>query len=204
MEPARKGGTNGPQAARRSREEVSDALTDATVALFAERGSGRVTVRDIAERAGVNATLVHRYFGSKQGLMRAAMERSQKRLASRIEEMPDVLDGAAAVVHATLQEREFIATLTRATLDGVFEGIPIDNPAMARLVERFEAEAVRRGAGRHEPRVVVACLSAATVGFALLGDFIRHGTGLADRPEEDVEALLVAVLKDVASLAFRA
>jgi hypothetical protein len=44
--------------------------------------------------------------------------------------------------------------------------------------------------------------TAATVGFALLGDFIRHGSGLADRPEEEVEALFVALLADVAGLAF--
>ena len=62
-------------------------------------------MREIATRAGVNATFVHRYFGSKQNLMRAAMQRAQERLASRIEEVPDIVEGAAAIVHATLQER---------------------------------------------------------------------------------------------------
>jgi TetR/AcrR family transcriptional regulator, repressor for neighboring sulfatase len=186
---------------RRSREDVSEALIDAAAALASERGSGHVTVRDIATRAGVNATLVHRYYGSKQNLMRAAMMRAQERLASRIEEVPEVVEGAAAIVHATLRERELIATLTRATLDGVFADIPADNPAMAILLERFQQEAADRGGGRHDPRIVVACLSAATVGYALLGDYIRHGTGLDDRPDDEVEALLVEVLRDVARLA---
>ena len=187
---------------RRSREDVSQALIDAAASLSAERGSGHVTVRDISTRAGVNATYVHRYFGSKQDLMRAAMSRSQERLAMRIEEVPDVVDGAAAIVHATLQEREFIATLTRATLDGVFEGIPSDNPAMTRLLDRFMQEAASRGGGgRHDPRIVVACLSAATAGYALLGEYIRHGTGLDDRSSDDVEASLVELLRDVARLA---
>ena len=66
---------------RRSREDVSEALIDAAAALASERGSGHVTVRDIATRAGVNATFVHRYYGSKQNLMRAAMKRAQERLA---------------------------------------------------------------------------------------------------------------------------
>ena len=49
----------GPQKRdRRSREEVSEALIDAAAALASERGSGHVTVRDIAARAGVNATFV--------------------------------------------------------------------------------------------------------------------------------------------------
>jgi AcrR family transcriptional regulator len=188
---------------RRSREVVSEALIEAAAALASERGSGHVTVRDIATRAGVNATFVHRYFGSKQNLMRAAMQHAQERLASRIEEVPDIVEGAAAIVHATLQERELIATLTRAALDGVLADVPAGNPAMAALVERFMRETAGRSSrGRHDPRVVVACLSAATVGYALLGDYIRLGTGLDDRPDDEVEALLVEVLRDVARLAF--
>jgi TetR/AcrR family transcriptional regulator, repressor for neighboring sulfatase len=189
---------------RRSRQDVSEALIDAAAALASERGSGHVTVRDIAARAGVNATFVHRYYGSKENLMRAAMMRAQERLASRIAEVPDVVEGAAAIVHATLAERELIATLARAALDGVFADIPVGNPAMAQLLQRFEREAAGRGTGgRHDPRVVVACLSAATVGYALLGDYIRHGTGLDSLPDDEVELELVEVLRDVARLAFR-
>lgn len=192
-----------PRRDRRSREDVSEALVDAAAALASERGSGHVTVRDIATRAGVNATFVHRYYGSKQNLMRAAVQRAQERLAMRIEAVPDVVEGAAAIVHATLLERELIATLTRAALDGVFADIPAGNPAMAQLVERFEREAAGRGSGgRHDPRVVVACLSAATVGYALLGDYIRHGTGLDSLTDDEVEVMLVEVLRDVARLAF--
>ena len=47
----------------------------------------------------------------------------------------------------------------------------------------------------------MACLSAATAGYALLGEYIRHGTGLDDRSDDDVEALLVQLLRDVARLA---
>jgi AcrR family transcriptional regulator len=183
---------------------VSEALLDAAAALASERGSGHVTVRGIASRAGVNATYVHRYYGSKQDLMRAAMRRAQERLADRIEDVPDVVEGAAAIVHATLQERELIATLTRAALDGGFDDSPAGNPAMALLLERFQREVAGRGdGGRHDPRIVVACLSAATVGYALLGDYIRQGTGLDGRPDDEVEGQLVDVLRDVARLAFR-
>jgi AcrR family transcriptional regulator len=188
---------------RRSREDVSQALIDAAAALFAERPSGRVTVRDIAARADVNPTFVHRYFGSKHDLMRAAMERAQRHVAASVDEMPDVVEGAAAVVHATLQEREFIAALARATLDGVFDGVPATSPAMTRLLERFRSE-LESGAvhGRHDPRVIVACLSSATAGYALLGRYIRHGVGLDTEPDERVEAAMVEVLRDVAKLAF--
>ncbi len=190
---------------RRSREEVSEALIEAAAALFAERQSGRVTVRDIAARADVNTTLVARYFGSKHNLVRAAMRRAQERVVARIEEMPDVVVGGPAVFHASLQEREFIAALARATLDGVFDDVPQDQPALGRLLERFQVELRRAGetAGRRDPRVIVACLASATMGYALFGGFVRHGLGLDGEPEERVEAAMVEVLQEVARLAFR-
>lgn len=48
-------------------------LLDAAAALFAERGFDRTTVRDIADRAGVNQALLFRYFGSKDGLFAEAL-----------------------------------------------------------------------------------------------------------------------------------
>ena len=39
--------------------------------MLADRGPREVTIRDVAERAGVNHALVHRYFGTKEDLFRA-------------------------------------------------------------------------------------------------------------------------------------
>jgi AcrR family transcriptional regulator len=189
---------------RRSREEVSEALIDAAASLLAERASGHVTVRDIAARADVNPTFVHRYFGSKRELMRAAMEQAQNRLVVEIDDMPDVIEGAAAVVHASLQEREFVAALARAVLDGVLDDQQSGRPAMNRLLAHFQAELESRGAGPHDPRLVVACLSAAVMGYALFGRYLRQGVGLDEEPDDQVEAALVELLRDVARLAFRA
>ncbi|MBD0711640.1 TetR family transcriptional regulator [Streptomyces sp. CBMA291] len=50
-------------------------MLDAARDLFAERGYEAATVRDIAERAGVNQALIFRYFGSKQGLLTKVVTR---------------------------------------------------------------------------------------------------------------------------------
>ncbi len=47
----------------------------------------------------------------------------------------------------------------------------------------------------------VACLASRTMGNALLGNVIRHATGLEDRPPEELEAEMVEVLQDVGRLA---
>ena len=188
---------------RRSREQVSQALIDATAALLAERVSGRLTVREIAAVADVNPTYVHRYFGSKRNLMRAAIERADNRVIARIEEMPDVVKGGPAVFHAALQERELVAALARASLDGVLDDLPYGRPAVGALLERFMSEFEGGQArGRHDPRVIVACLTSATMGYALFGPFIRCSVGLDEEPDAGVEAAMVAVLQEVARLAF--
>ena len=79
-----------------------------------------------------------------------------------------------------------------------------DGPvAIRRLLERFESEVeAGHGRGRHDPAVVVACLTSATMGYALFARYIRHGTGLDGQSDEQAERALVAVLQDVARLAF--
>ena len=61
--------------ARASRQ----ALLDAAGALFDERGYEAATVREIGERAGVDAALIARYFGGKEGLYLAALAQQEGR-----------------------------------------------------------------------------------------------------------------------------
>lgn len=50
-----------------------DALFDATVRVFAERGYDAATTQEIASRAGVNEVTLYRRFGSKPALIAAAL-----------------------------------------------------------------------------------------------------------------------------------
>lgn len=51
-----------------------EAILDAARESFAERGFSDTSVRAVAARAGVDAALVHHYFGTKDRLFAAAME----------------------------------------------------------------------------------------------------------------------------------
>jgi AcrR family transcriptional regulator len=65
-----------PKASTRPRdaERTHAALLIAARTLFSTRGFANTGVRDVAELAGVNSSLVRRYFGSKHGLFRATLE----------------------------------------------------------------------------------------------------------------------------------
>tara|TARA_R110000824_G_scaffold37553_4_gene115498 strand:+ start:23966 stop:24532 length:567 start_codon:yes stop_codon:yes gene_type:complete len=62
--------TDKPRDAKRTRE----AILNAAQHIFAEKGFIETGVRDITDRAGVNQSLVSRYFGGKLKLFEAALE----------------------------------------------------------------------------------------------------------------------------------
>ncbi|ATW49840.1 TetR/AcrR family transcriptional regulator [Streptomyces xantholiticus] len=64
--PARKAAEEGPGARER--------ILQAARAEFAERGYDKTTMRGIARAAGVDAALVHHYFGTKDDVFAAAIE----------------------------------------------------------------------------------------------------------------------------------
>src|ERR1700722_9550064 len=65
---------SGPKAGRpRDAAASKDALLRAAQALFGQNGFERTTIREIGERAGVDAALIARYFGNKADLYVAAV-----------------------------------------------------------------------------------------------------------------------------------
>ncbi|MGE0761732.1 MAG: TetR/AcrR family transcriptional regulator [Bdellovibrionales bacterium] len=60
----------------KSATDSKQALLDASLEVFAEKGLEGSTVKDIADAAGVNVALISYYFGSKDGLYKAALASS--------------------------------------------------------------------------------------------------------------------------------
>ncbi len=56
--------------------ETRQRLLDAAVRLFADRGFGRVTVREICQEARANVASVNYHFGDKLGLYREVLQRA--------------------------------------------------------------------------------------------------------------------------------
>ena len=64
--------------------EGREALLQAARELLAERGMPRVTLREVAERAGVQPALVNYYFGGKAGLLRAVVDEVASGVRARV------------------------------------------------------------------------------------------------------------------------
>ena len=66
-----------------ARRDATEALLDAAESLLVEIGYAAVTVRKLADRAGVNHGLVHYYFGSMEEVFLQTLERFTDRLIER-------------------------------------------------------------------------------------------------------------------------
>jgi AcrR family transcriptional regulator len=69
------------------RSASAAALLDATAALLSERGGLDVALAEIAKRSGLNSALIKYYFGNKEGLLLALLERDADRHMSALQDL---------------------------------------------------------------------------------------------------------------------
>mgnify|MGYP006271418683 CR=1 FL=1 len=100
----------------RDRERVENDLIEAAADLLGELGPRALTVRMVAERAGVNHGLIHHYFGGKQPLLAAAM----RRLVEQHEEFATARAGGSAIPAplALGDDPRYLRAVLRCVLDG--------------------------------------------------------------------------------------
>ena len=166
-----------------------DAVLDAATELIADRGQDAVTVRAIAARAGINHALVHRYFGSKDELIAAVIEREADYFRQLTEAGGDVVAVVDRILKAMSERRAYVRFLTRAILDGR----PMDQLGPPLLVFReilsvIEADRAGTTEGLADTRLMVAALGAMALGWRVFGGFLASGVGLEAMPREQMDA----------------
>ena len=153
--------------AGRSRDAAAskESLLQAAQELFGQRGFERTTIRDIGERAGVDAALIARYFGSKADLYFAAVAaedagEEHPRGFEGLEQMADAVvsradDHGPGPIMQALIRLDASDEIRRAALQRV----------RRRLVEPLAVDMMDRGVDQPELRAEVA--TAAMLGISL-------------------------------------
>jgi AcrR family transcriptional regulator len=140
-----------------ARAEATEALLTAAESLLIEVGYAGITVRRLAERAGVNHGLVHYYFGSMQDLLLRVVERFTDGLIERQRAM------YAADVPFIDKWRQAMAFLDEDSRSG-YQKIWFELQAMA-----WNDERVRARLQHVHQQWVDVLLPAFTTGLAELG-----------------------------------
>nr|BFD87777.1 TetR/AcrR family transcriptional regulator [Streptomyces sp. Xyl84] len=169
-----------------------EAILRAAVVEFTEHGYARAGVRQIAERAGVTAMMINRYFGSKDRLFAEAVDRAFK---------PPTVVGD--------ERRGLARTLAHSLAEGTGPGAEGLDPFLLMLRSAPDpeaAEALRKGIEAHVgarlagllegPRAEVrAQLGLALVAGTWLMRTVVGTTALADADDDEVAELLTAMLR---------
>lgn len=174
----------------RGAAQAKEALIAAFLRLVAERGVSAVSVRDVAAAAGVNHGLVHRHFGSKDGLVRAALARSAERVHA------DARPGLSARSFAVLLENPLLpVVVARTSLDGPRDLLKLAAPPPARLAELVAP--MRRllaAVGLDvDPHVVNALGTAALLGWFVFRPLFEKGYGLPKKADAEVRKIMEAI-----------
>ncbi len=140
--------------AQGAKAAARQALVHATIELIEEVGVERVTVRALAERAGVNIAAINYYFGSKSALMEAAMNQT---LASLKEDLWDCADRLPHAPKAVAEE--LMAYL-------VFGALRFPNVTRSHIVSMLESKGVAKNAKVQLPVFFAPVVDALSEGIA--------------------------------------
>jgi AcrR family transcriptional regulator len=152
----------------RGPEAVVAALIEATEALCGVRPPGSITVRQIAQTAGVNHGLVHHYFDSKTALVAATMAAVEVHVLELVAEVDDPLDSVGTFFDVVCDRPTYPRLLSWMLLEGVDpDEFDVDFALIEHLTEKIGS-----GTGSTDARLRTMALLAFVSGWAANQDFL--------------------------------
>ena len=101
-----------------ARQSTKAAILQAAVLEFSENGFNGTRMEHVAARAGCNKSLVYRYFGSKDGLFRAALKSKFERRSRVLDRIPGQIAEAMTIwFEETSRDRDFMRLVQREALN---------------------------------------------------------------------------------------
>ena len=175
------------------RDQILDAVLDAAERLFAAAGPAGVSLRAIAQEAGVNYGLVHRHFGSKDALFERVLERYTDRWQARLEGL-DYLGALDELLGPTPDAGPYLRLLAW-TLLADRDPAAVDAHRRHATLDQLPP---LRGDGDGQAALATAAALALTFGWRFFHPFIRHALHLGDPPDE-LQAAMRAQLHRLAA-----
>lgn len=181
-----------PENGGRGRKNVEAKLIRATCALLSKRGPRALTVREIAQHAGVNHGQVHHYFKSKRGLlteaMRALAREHWDNTAARDRDEHDVPPPLALA-----QDQEYIMAVIRCVVDGEMELATLELGDGISVPRRIVEELINDPDFDRTPaqvKAVAATFMTAELAWAVFGQYILKMVDADPAEAAEVEAAI--------------
>lgn len=198
------------QAGATDHDAQRGAIITAAASLLSERGPASVSIREVAELAGLPRHSVHAHFSTKHELLAAVLQDKADAVAREMAERSDPTDalgglmGPAQFLFESAAQADFWRILARASLDKADpHRLQMSFPAIEVLIERVEAlKAQGLFDPDLDPRILVGGWVSSSLGWLLFGDHLAAALGYG--PEGGEAARREILSMTLANLAFAA
>jgi AcrR family transcriptional regulator len=166
-------------------------LLDAAIDQLALKGVlAGLNLREVADAVGVTPANIYHYFGSRQGLLRAALARETERLAVPIAQV-----AGASFVDRRVRMFEAVATMPTLALtallaldgDPDYEPMPFLEATRAYYAEQVASGALPAGTDTDALHLLVL---ASSIGFVIYGEAAARQLGVS---VDELRARVIAV-----------
>ena len=194
--------TNGNHNGPRGRDEIVEAILKATEQLLPKHNPADISLRQIAEAANINYSLIHRYFGTKESVIMAAHERILNKVGEQFSAV-DRLEGNVSVlfeISGKNVSRRIL--LARAMLDGADPHlIPHHFPIMQQLIDLLrKKKSETKNPSEYDPETLAAFFAGSSLGWFFFEPFLLASTGLDKRDKDHVHSQIAGMLEKIADL----
>ena len=194
-------GTNKPH----GRAESMTQILAAARTLFAERGFDAVSVRDVADLANVNHALVHRHFGTKEGLLHELMRAEAKTFRDAAGDVSQPAEAMLRLFAANAADPTFSRILAYSLLSrNDTTELLVEGGALGQIVEaltqQFSSTGGSRAQGQHareRAQQATALATAMSLGWLLFEPFLAAATGMQPSAQASARDRLLAVVAEL-------
>lgn len=167
----------------KGRKNVEKQLINSAAILVGSIGPNQLSIRDIADHAGVNHAQIHHYFGGKQGLLEATYKQLAFEHMEQLERRNVNPDNLGKEPLSDITDNYFRAII-RAVLDDKMDLVRIQVDAGYSMSRKTLAELTKLS-GLKKPtaeiKAAVALVMALEFGYASMKDYIKEVLKISDK-----------------------
>ena len=167
----------------KGRKNVERKLIRSAAELLGSIGPNQLSIRDIADHAGVNHAQIHHYFGAKQGLLESTYKQLAFEHMEQLERRNVNPDNLGEEPLSDITDNYFRAII-RAVLDDKMDLVRIQVDAGYSMSRKTLAELTKLS-GLKKPtaeiKAAVALVMALEFGFASMKDYIKEVLKISEK-----------------------